>query len=159
LDPVTQLPQICDNAIDSLGKAGDPCQSAAECDTRLCIGASSTADGVCKPKATIGQGCTSIVGQSSCEGENYCDSTNTCAATKVEGATCSQNRECKSMTCLRVVPDAGTLSCVPAACYSSGPLLPPACSIGGRPSAFATGLTLAALALLLRRRSRNRRAG
>jgi hypothetical protein len=77
-------------------------------------------------------------------------------ATKVAGSSCAQNRECKSLTC-GAVADAGNL-CVAAACYSTGPLLPPACSIGGRASAFACGLTLAALALLVARRGR-RRAG
>jgi hypothetical protein len=159
LNSVTQLPQICDDAIDSLVPRGGACESAAECSTRLCIGASTSADGVCQLKATDGQGCTQVLGQNSCEGESYCDSTNTCAATKVEGATCPQSRECKSLTCMRVVPDAGTLSCVPAACYSSGPLLPPACSIGGWSSAFAGVLFLTALVLVLRRRARTRRAG
>jgi hypothetical protein len=153
LDPVTQLPGICDNAVRSLVSTGGPCRSAAECTTRLCTGASSNADGTCLPKAASGETCVQILAQNSCEPELYCESapSNLCTATKVDGTSCAGNRECKSLTC-GPAPDAGNI-CLPALCYSNGPLLPPACSVGGRPSAFASGLMLAAaLALVLRRR-------
>jgi hypothetical protein len=156
MDPVTQLPAICENAIEPQVTSGGPCRSAAECVSRLCTGASSSADGACLPKAVSGEGCVQIIGQNSCERELYCDSTNKCSPTKVDGTSCTGNRECKSLTCL-AAPDAGNI-CQPALCYSNGPLLPPACSFGGRPSAYAFGLALATLTLLLRRRqARSRR--
>jgi hypothetical protein len=154
LDPVTQLPAICASAIEPQVTAGGPCRSAADCVTGLCTGASTSADGTCLPKAASGQSCVQILGQNSCEPELYCDSTNKCAATKSDGTSCGGNRECQSLTC-GAAPDAGNL-CQPALCYSNGPLLPPACSVGGRPSAFAAGLVLASLALILRRRVRRR---
>jgi hypothetical protein len=151
LDPVTQLPAVCDNAIESLVPTGGPCRSVAECASRLCTGASSNADGTCLPKAAGGETCVQILAQNSCEAELYCDSSNRCVATKVDGTSCAGNRECKSLTC-GSAPDAGNI-CLPAVCYSNGPLLPPACSLGGRPSAFGGGLALlAVLACVLRRR-------
>jgi hypothetical protein len=149
-DPGTWLPPICEDAIAPQVASGGPCRSAAECLSGLCTGASSSADGTCLPKAAIGQGCEPIIGQNSCQSGLYCDSTKLCASTKVDGVSCSQTRECKSLACLPA-PDAGSL-CSPAACYSNGPLLTPACSFGGRPSAFAGGLVVAALALSMRRR-------
>jgi hypothetical protein len=153
-DPVTWLPPICENTIEPQVTAGGPCRSAFECTTGLCTGASASADGTCLPKATNGQSCVVIIGQSSCQRELYCDSTGVCSPTKVEGVSCGGNRDCKSQTC-GPAPDAGNL-CLSQACYSNGPLLPAACSVGGRPSAFAAGLALAAVAWLVRRR---RRAG
>ena len=151
-DPITWLPAICENTIAPQVTAGGACRSAFECVTGLCTGASGSADGTCLPKAASGQSCVAIIGQSSCQRELYCDSTGVCAPTKVEGLSCGGNRDCKSQTC-GPAPDAGNL-CQPQVCYSNGPLLPAACSIGGRPSAFAAGLTLATLGLLLRRRRR-----
>jgi hypothetical protein len=149
-DPTAWLPAICEQTIEPKVTAGGPCRSAFECTTGLCTGASTSADGTCLPKAPSGQSCVAIIGQNSCERELYCDATGVCSATKVEGTSCAGNRDCKSQTC-GPAPDAGNI-CQTQACYSNGPLLPAACSFGGRPTAFAAGLVLAALALLARRR-------
>jgi len=150
LIPVLELPAICANAIEPQIETGGPCRSVAECISGLCSGATSNKDGTCLPKAANGQSCVQVFGQNSCWAGFYCDSTNTCSPTKSEGTPCAGNPECTSMTC-GAAPDAGTV-CLPALCYSNGPLLPPACSFGGRPSAFAAGLVLTTLALVWRRR-------
>jgi hypothetical protein len=149
-DPTTWLPPICEQSIEPQVTAGGPCRSAFECVTGLCTGANANTDGTCLPKAASGQSCVAIFGQSSCERELYCDSTGVCSPTKVEGQSCGGNRDCKSQTC-GPAPDAGNV-CLPQVCYSNGPLLPAACSLGGRPSAFAGLLVLAAFAMLWRRR-------
>jgi hypothetical protein len=157
-DPGAWLPRICENTIGPQVVSGGACRTAAECTTGLCTGASSTADGTCLPRAASGKSCVQIIGQNSCQRELYCDSTGTCFSTKEDGLSCSQNRECKSQTC-NAAPDAGNL-CFPATCYSPGPLLSPACSFGGRPSAFVVSLVLAVLALLIhRRQTSSRRRG
>jgi len=150
IDPETQLPILCQKVIEPQVSSGGPCRTAAECVSELCTGASSTADGTCLPKAPSGESCVQILAQNSCQSGLYCDSTSLCSSTKAEGTSCAQNRECASQNC-NAVPDAGNL-CLPAPCYSNGPLLEPACSFGGRPSAFASVLALAVLGLLVRRR-------
>jgi hypothetical protein len=151
-DPTTWLPAICENTVEPQVTAGGPCRSGFECTTGLCTGASGSADGTCLPKAASGESCVTIIGQNSCQRELYCDSTGVCSPTKVEGLSCAGNRDCKSQTC-GAAPDAGNV-CLPQLCYSNGPLLPAACSFGGRPTAFAAALALATLALLWRRRRR-----
>ncbi|MBN2575078.1 MAG: hypothetical protein JXP73_10995 [Deltaproteobacteria bacterium] len=156
LDPVTELPAICASSIEPQIGNGGPCRTVADCVSGLCIGATSSADGTCMRKVASGQTCEPPpLGQNTCEPEFYCDSAKTCSATKNDGTSCGGNLECKSLTC-GPAPDAGNL-CLPATCYSNGPLIVPACSFGGRPSAFAGGLVLATLALLVRRRRPRRR--
>jgi hypothetical protein len=152
LDPVTELPAICASSIAPQIGNGGPCRTVADCISGLCIGATSSADGTCMRKVASGETCElPPLGQNTCEPELYCDSSSKkCSDTKADGTSCGGNLECKSQTC-GPAPDAGNI-CLPALCYSNGPLLPPACSIGGRPSAFAGGLVLAALAMLIRRR-------
>jgi hypothetical protein len=153
LDPVTELPAICANSIEPQISNGGACRSLADCISGLCIGASSSADGTCMRKVSSGETCEIVLGQNTCEPELYCDSTKKCSATKIDGTSCAGNLECKSLTC-GPAPDAGSV-CLPAACYSNGPLIVPACSFGGRPSAFAAGFVLAALAWVVRRRRRH----
>jgi hypothetical protein len=158
-DPASWLPAICENTIEPQVTAGGACRSAFECVSGLCTGASSSKDGACLPKAGSGQSCVFIVGQNSCESGLFCDNNagSICAATKPEGESCASSRDCKSQTC-GAAPDAGNV-CLPQLCYSNGPLVSPACSLGGRPSAFAGGFLLAALGLLMRRRHLRRRRG
>jgi len=152
LDPVTELPTICASSVEPQIGNGGPCRTVADCVSGLCIGASSNVDGTCMRKVASGETCElPPLGQNTCEPELYCDSSSKkCSDTKADGTSCGGNLECKSQTC-GPAPDAGNI-CLPALCYSNGPLLPPACSFGGRPSAFAGGLVLAALAMLIRRR-------
>lgn len=154
-DPVAWLPAICKDTIAAQVGPGGACRSPVECTTGLCSGASSNADGTCLPKASSGETCAAMVGQNSCNDELFCDSTNVCTMTKPEGAACTQNRECKSQSCTSE-SDAGS-TCVAPACYSNGPLVLPACSIGGRPSAFAASALIAVLACLFYRGSRRKR--
>jgi hypothetical protein len=118
------LPAGCGAIVSPQVTSGGACQSAVECTTGFCSGASSTADGTCLPRAGSGEICTQVLFQNSCQEGLFCDSTNICSATEPEGSACTQAKDCISRTC-SAVPDAGAGNvCVPAACYSSGPLLP-----------------------------------
>jgi hypothetical protein len=146
------LPAGCGAIVSPQVTSGGACRSAVECTTGFCSGASSTTDGTCLPRAASGEICTQVLFQNSCQEGLFCDSTNICSATEPEGSACTQARNCISRTC-SVVPDAGAGSvCVPAECYSSGPLLPAGCSMGGRPSAFPGVVLLVVGAACLRRR-------
>jgi len=146
------LPAGCGAIVSPQVTSGGACQSAVECTTGFCSGASSTADGTCLPRAGSGEICTQVLFQNSCQEGLFCDSTNICSATEPEGSACTQAKDCISRTC-SAVPDAGAGNvCVPAACYSSGPLLPAGCSMAGRPAAFPGAILLVAGAACLRRR-------
>jgi hypothetical protein len=151
------LPAGCGAMVSPRVPSGGACRSAVECTTDFCSGATSNADGTCLPRAASGQNCTQVLLQNSCEDGLFCDSTNLCSATEPEGSACTLARNCASRTCSAATnADAGNV-CVPAACYSSGPLLPPGCSMGGRPASLAgVVLLVVAMVCLRRRRSASR---
>lgn len=71
---------------------GGACSQSYECTGDFCDGATSSADGTCKPKPTAGQSCTGT-----CAPGLYCSGT--CQPLLANGASCTGSEQCASGNC------------------------------------------------------------